>query len=143
METLDMGLSKDEEVLNNFSARDPKSQHHKEKTFKTILDTPSSSSKITQNQVKKDSSENNNKKRKFNPKEENTNDENSEKENEDEAEEEDEDKESDLPNSLINRIKNCPKPSVNGAYSMHCARPVSTMKSHTAFLTFASRSLSD
>lgn len=39
--------------------------------------------------------------------------------------------------SLQNRIKNRPVSAVNGTYEMHIARPVSGMKGHTAFLTFA------
>jgi len=39
--------------------------------------------------------------------------------------------------SLQNRIKNRPVSAVNGTYEMHIARPISGMKGHTAFLTFA------
>lgn len=41
--------------------------------------------------------------------------------------------------SLQSRIRNRPYSAVNGSYEMHLARPVSSMKGHTAFLTFASR----
>jgi len=41
--------------------------------------------------------------------------------------------------SLQNRIRNRPYSAVNGSYEMHMARPLSSMKGHTAFLTFASR----
>ena len=39
--------------------------------------------------------------------------------------------------SLQNRIKNRPVSSVNGTYEMHISRPLTGMKGHTAFLTFA------
>lgn len=39
--------------------------------------------------------------------------------------------------TLQNRIKNRPVSSVNGSYEMHTARPLGSMKGHTAFLTFA------
>lgn len=39
--------------------------------------------------------------------------------------------------TLQNRIKNRPVSSVNGSYEMHIARPLGSMKGHTAFLTFA------
>ena len=39
------------------------------------------------------------------------------------------------------RVLNRPRSAVNGVYSMAVARPVSSMKGHTAFLTFAVRSL--
>jgi hypothetical protein len=39
--------------------------------------------------------------------------------------------------SLQNRIRNRPTSAVNGTYQMHVARPLSSMKGHTAFLTFA------
>ncbi len=38
---------------------------------------------------------------------------------------------------LMRRCANQPKSSVNGTHSMKIARPVGTMKGHTAFLTFA------
>eukprot|EP01038_Epipyxis_sp_PR26KG_P005018 gene5018-7005_t len=38
---------------------------------------------------------------------------------------------------LANRIKNRPKSCVNGVYKMNVARPIPSMKGHTAFLTFA------
>lgn len=37
----------------------------------------------------------------------------------------------------LNRIKNRPRSAVNGTYSMQVARPLQSMKGHTAFLTFA------
>lgn len=39
--------------------------------------------------------------------------------------------------NLQNRIKNRPVSAVNGSYEMHIARPLGSMKGHTAFLTFA------
>lgn len=45
--------------------------------------------------------------------------------------------------SLQNRIRNRPYSAVNGSYEMHLARPVASMKGHTAYLTFASRPLDE
>jgi hypothetical protein len=41
------------------------------------------------------------------------------------------------------RVRNGPTPQVNGCNSNTVARPVLSMKGHTAFLTFAIRSLTD
>ena len=41
--------------------------------------------------------------------------------------------------SLQSRIRNRPYSAVIGSYDMHVARPMASMKGHTAFLTFASR----
>ena len=43
---------------------------------------------------------------------------------------------------ILKREKNRPKSSVNGSYHMPSARPIFTMKGHTAFLTFAIKSFS-
>ncbi len=45
------------------------------------------------------------------------------------------------PVAINRRVLNRPKSAVNGVYSMAVARPVSSMKGHTAFLTFAVRPL--
>lgn len=45
------------------------------------------------------------------------------------------------PPAVHRRLLNRPKSSVNGVHCMAVARPVSTMKGHTAFLTFAVRPL--
>lgn len=47
----------------------------------------------------------------------------------------------DEPVAMHRRILNRPRSAVNGVYSMAVARPVSSMKGHTAFLTFAVRPL--
>ncbi|RYH28930.1 hypothetical protein EON65_10300 [archaeon] len=39
------------------------------------------------------------------------------------------------------RIMNRPKPAINGTYTSFVARPICSMKGHTAFLTFAIRSV--
>jgi hypothetical protein len=43
---------------------------------------------------------------------------------------------------LSKRIRNRPKTNINGYYEMSCARPIFSMKGHTAFLTFAIKSTS-
>jgi hypothetical protein len=43
---------------------------------------------------------------------------------------------------LLKRIRNRPKTNINGYYEMSCARPIFSMKGHTAFLTFAIKATS-
>ena len=134
-----MGLTPEEQELNEKSTRDPNLEHYHSKDSKSI---ETEITEVLESQSKR---------RKLDHPSDNLNNEGSKESNHD-AEEMEENKadgeddehvdEEKFQQQLSNRIRNRPKSSVNGTYQMHSGRPIFTMKGHTAFLTFAIRSFS-
>ena len=130
LDTLDVGLSKEEDNANNVGAREEINRkkspvlNGSSRVVQTIAISNQSTAEVlegegsVQNLSDSNFEEPNKKKAKLDHTEEEKND---------------------VPVAVHRRILNRPKSAVNGVYSMAVARPVSSMKGHTAFLTFAVR----
>lgn len=138
-DTLDLGLTEEEEFINNKSARDPHNQfqrplHRTEQAF-GIKPTDGNRSPVDEEAVAAEEESDNHdvhslKRRKIDEESHGVSNDGD-----------------DLPppeaksaasiRSMNNRIRNRPKSSVSGSYQMQIARPITIMKGHTAFLTFA------
>lgn len=148
METVDLGLSPEEEALNNKSSRDPNNFFQKgrppSKSNASYCRTYGSTNAPQGN---------------GNGNNESDNEEGSEQEDDREDTEEVKDQSNKrqrteevvdgattdantAPRMSLRKL-NCPKSAVTGDYTMQVARPLLNMKGHTAFLTFAIRSLTE
>jgi hypothetical protein len=137
LETLDLGLTPEEQELSEKSTRDPNLEHYHSKESKSIeaeitevLESQSKRQKLDHHRASDNNINNDEAKEGKHDAEE------MEGEGDEEIDEEK------FQQQLSNRIRNRPKSSVNGIYQMHSGRPIFTMKGHTAFLTFAIRSFS-
>lgn len=137
IDTLDVGLSKEEDIVNNVGAREEVTSDYKNGAH-NIAKQPNASSDQNISTVEDRYVGENAGKRKLTDKDE---PQNSKQARLDLTESTSPEEKKVEPAAIHRRILNRPKSAVNGVYSMAVARPVSSMKGHTAFLTFAVRPL--
>jgi hypothetical protein len=125
METIDLGLSKEEELNNNKSTRDPINFHQQRSSGKPKGQLSRNNHQELEEQKTREETD-----------KDNHESDHSSVEGDTKRRKIDEET-----NAVQSKSTNVSQ--TTGHYSTHVARPVLTMKGHTAFLTFAIRSLTD